>query len=57
MSGPSDSVVRSVDRTWSSLVHQADPDMEREKRNEIEYKFSRRTFTADRSKRFPYDQD
>lgn len=47
----------AVERSWDSMVRQTDPDFERKKRTETEYEFTRRKFTADRDKRFPYDQE
>jgi hypothetical protein len=49
-----------VNVPYLTLVHKADPDYQRDKRNEIEYDFSGigsgkgRIFTTDRSKRWPY---
>lgn len=46
---------KSVDRTWKSVVVKADPDFEREKRNELEYKFSNgREFRGNVAKRGQY---
>lgn len=46
---------KSVNRTFKSLVLQADPDFEREKRNETEYEFSNgRKFTANPATRGAY---
>jgi len=46
-----------IEWSWESLVRQADPDYDRRVHNETEFKFSNgREFTADRNKRFPYDQ-
>jgi len=50
-------MTKSVDYPFKEIVVAADPDFEREKRNEIEYEFRGKTFRANRSKRFPYDQD
>jgi hypothetical protein len=46
---------KSKERTWASLIRQADPDIEAQKRNEIEYKFSNgREFRGNPAKRGAY---
>jgi hypothetical protein len=48
---------RTVQRAWDQIVHKADPDLRKEKRNEVEYEFrgKRRIFRArDSSKRGAY---
>jgi hypothetical protein len=47
--------VRDLTLPYLVMVHRADPDFERQKRKEIEYKFTGRTFSADPSKRGPYE--
>lgn len=63
MAAPRSTGTKSRDRTWKSVVAEADPDFEAQKRREVEYDFSGagrsgqgRVFTANRDKRFPYDQ-
>ena len=46
--------VHSIEVPWKALVLRADPDFERELRNEVEYEFPHRTFTANRAKRGAY---
>lgn len=48
---------KSIERTWKSVVTEADPDWEAQKRREPEYEFRERTFTANRANRHPYDQE
>lgn len=48
---------KSVDRTFKTLVIQADPDFEIEKRREPEYEFPGRTFTANPATRHPYNRE
>lgn len=48
----------ATERAWDVMVRQADPDYDRKVRKETEFEFSNgRTFTADRSRRHPYDQE
>jgi hypothetical protein len=46
--------VVSTARPWLVLVTQADANFQRDKHHEIEYEFSGRRFSADRSKRGAY---
>lgn len=47
--------VRRTVRTWRELVIKADPDFERDKRNELEYEFSNgKQFRGNRSLRGAY---
>jgi hypothetical protein len=49
---------KSITIPWKVLVLRQDPDLEREKRSEIEYEFPNgRTFRADPAKRGPYAED
>ena len=49
---------KSVERTWKSIVVAADPDFEREKRNETEYRMSNgREFRGNPANRGPYSED
>jgi hypothetical protein len=56
---PANTGTKSVDRTWKSVVVDADPDFERDKRNEVEYEFEgkgrKRVFTANRANRHPFN--
>jgi hypothetical protein len=45
---------RSIDIPWRGLINMKDPDLERDKRKEIEYEFTKRKFTADPAKRGAY---
>jgi hypothetical protein len=47
--------VPSIEMPYQALVVQADPDIERLKRNEIEYEFSGRSFRADPTQRGAYN--
>lgn len=49
--------VKNINIAWRAMVNRADPDHEREKRREIEYEFSGRTFRADPKKRGAYTPD
>ena len=49
---------KSISIPWKALVQRHDPDLERDKRNEIEYQFSNgRTFRANPATRGPYAED
>ncbi len=52
---PRDTGTKSRERTWKSLVLEADPDFEAGKKREPEYEFRDRTFTANRAQRHPYN--
>lgn len=46
---------KSVNRTYASLVRQADPNFEADKRNQVEYEFSNdRKFTGNPARRGAY---
>lgn len=45
---------RSVTIPWRGILNMLDPDLEREKRTEVEYEFTRRKFTADPTRRGAY---
>ncbi len=52
----------SVQIPYGTLVRQVEPDIEAQKRRELEYEFSnpkgprKREFRTDRSRRWPYNQ-
>ena len=47
---------RSIEIPFRAMVTKADPDFERERRNEPEYEFRGRTFRANRAKRGAYKE-
>ena len=52
------STVKNINVPWKWIVLQQDPDLERDKRRELEYQFSNgREFRADPAKRGPYAED
>ncbi|WP_213287577.1 hypothetical protein [Bradyrhizobium sp. sGM-13] len=49
---------KSISIPWKVLVLRQDPDLERDKRNEIEYQFSNgRAFRGNPATRGPYSED
>jgi hypothetical protein len=56
MTNKNQTIHRRVEVPFRVLVVKADPDFEKDKRNEIEYEFTRRKFYAlNSNKRGPYD--
>ncbi len=47
-------MTRRIDIPYERLVREMDPDWQRDKHREVEYEFSRRSFTADRTRRGAY---
>jgi hypothetical protein len=48
---------RTLNIPWRAMVLRADPDYEREKREQVEYKFTGREFKANPEKRGAYAEE
>lgn len=51
---PTTPKVKTINIPWRVLVHRADPNFEHEKRHEVQYRFTGRTFYANPATSGPY---